>query len=1087
MRLKVVFTIFLALGTICTMGQKKLLYQASGEIIQKGEKAFLKREYQNAVNYFNKINPGDTNYRIAQTKLASSYYELKNHPKTLAIMEQIQAQSGTLMAEDFITLGSTYQATGNTEAALESFNLGISQYPMNPLLFYSRGVLFQELKQDQKAIQNFQETLKRNIFHAPSHLKLAEYAKTKGELAKAMMANNLYLIFAPSGVTETLIQYNDFLRAPTPGKKVNWSTSTEDFSSIDEKIASLGALNKKFKTPNKLDLPIVKQNYLLFTEIQKLPVEDGFWNSFYIPFYLEILNDKKFNVFMYYMLRNIQTKEVTNAIRQSLSQVNEFPNYAGTLWQQEHKVQKSMFDGKLQKVYYFWGNNQSVSGRGIFVDNEPVGKFEYYHSSGNLSALGNYSEDGEQDGTWTYFYKNGNISEKKTLEDGDPIGTDSLFYDYNQLKSTQKHQEDGNLLVTTYFVTGKVKSVTNYRDGSLNGLGTFYTSTGQLDYKTHFVNDQPNGLYSSYFDIGQLRDSLFFDNGLKSGKAYEFYRNGNKKSEYNYNNGELNGLAWEWFYNGTVQVEAHFENGSFTGTRKEYYPNGRLMLESDFENKNSKITYYSEYDEDGILNLKLTYKNSELISYEVFNKQGETIEAQQKLGDVFEYKSFYTNEAPMSQGKYSTLNGGKIEDWKEYNKNGVLVSTTPHTNGKIDGNQIDYYTSGETLRVTPYSNNLFNGLYKEFYANGKLYEQGYYINGIAEGKWVSYYKNGTVSTESFFVSGKLSGTQKHFAVNSKLDFAKTYRDDILLSYAAYDTNESVIHTSQITNNTHEYEFRYPNGELLRKFHFSGNTFHGESISYYPSGQIMSQGNYSNQNLEGIWSWYHPNGQLKKKGEYSAGLKTGEWKIYYPTGQLKSEETFENGIKEGVYHQYYKNGNLEIELTYSSGKKHGLGKYYNSMGDLQQVRTYEHGIWTSYSYTGKDGNLVPAIPVEKETIQCISYFSNGNKSKEFGMVNGNFEGVYLDYYSNGQIQSQTTFKANMIVDTIKSYYENGTIESEIPYVDYEKQGIAKYYDTTGVLTRSEMYLMDSLHGKSIIYQNGKPTKTQVYYNNDLISK
>ncbi len=1088
MRLKAVITSLIILAALFASGQKRLLYQVSGETINKGEKATSKGDFETAATYFERVPPSDTNYLFAQTKLANTYYELQKYDQAISLIQRLDKNNKTTSPERFMVLARSFQALEKNNLALESFNKGIQKFPMNHLLFYHRSLLFQKLGEDQKAIEGLQQTLQRNVFFDLAHLKLAEYAREKGEISKAMMAYNLYLILVPNSDLETLIEYNTYLDAPSHGSGVSWGISSEDFSNTDEKIRSQGSKSKKFKTPNKLTIPIVKQNYLLFSELDKLSVdENGFWNRFYVPFYKEILKDKKFNDLMYYMLRMINNKNVTPVLKKNASIIDAFSDYAGPLWQKIHNYQYVLFNGELQEVYYYWGPNLGVAGRGVVLDSEPTGTFEYYHENGDLKAIGEFTEDGEREGKWVYYYKNGGISEIKHFEGDDPIDTDSVFFKNGQIESLREYKNNRSTVVTSYFRTGQIKSKLHYSEEQLNGEAIYYYATGGVDYKTHFYNDQLNGTYKSYYANGSLKKSLSFQDGMKAGEENQYYRNGATKATYTYYEGNLQGTTKEWYENKNLLKEVYYENGNIKGPIREYYPNKTLMSETTMEEKKSKMTYYSQYDEDGKLNLKLTYKQDELISYEVFDSNGTILEAQQKLSGSFIFNDYYTNGAKKTTGIYAPHAGGKTGDWKEFNKIGILQSTTSYLNGEISGDQFIYYTSGKTKILTPFKNQKINGLVKGFHPNGQLREQGYSINGAAEGEWIQYYQNGTISKESFYVLGQLNGTQKHFAINGKLDYTQTYNNNILLSYTMFDTNGIAIHSANISDQTTAYEYRYPSGDLLREFQFIGNVYHGLSTSYYPTGQVKAQGYYLNNNLDSAWKWFYPNGQLKKEGSYLGGSKVDEWNSFYENGTIKSQENFENGLNEGLYRQYYKNGQPETEISYYRGQKHGVCKYWSINGELQQIRTYKYGVWTGYSYNGKDGKLVETIPVIKETLQCTSYYSNGSKSKEFAMVNGDFEGKYIDYYANGQIQSQVSFKSNMMQGKHLTYYKNGILKSEIPYTDDSKHGVAKYYSSQGELIRLETYFMGSLHGKTIDYLIQKPPLTKFFYNNDLITK
>ncbi len=122
------------------------------------------------------------------------------------------------------------------------------------------------------------------------------------------------------------------------------------------------------------------------------------------------------------------------------------------------------------------------------------------------------------------------------------------------------------------------------------------------------------------------------------------------------------------------------------------------------------------------------------------------------------------------------------------------------------------------------------------------------------------------------------------------------------------------------------------------------------------------------------------------------------------------------------------------------------------------------------------------------------------------VNNKKQGIWINYYSNGNIQYKGTFKDDIPVDTMTRYYENsqkmsvmiydengrdvyayiyhtnGFLASEGNYRDQKKEGKWKFFSSTidGYMITEEYYSENIRNGKSIKYfENGNIADITTY--------
>lgn len=105
----------------------------------------------------------------------------------------------------------------------------------------------------------------------------------------------------------------------------------------------------------------------------------------------------------------------------------------------------------------------------------------------------------------------------------------------------------------------KIKTVTTYVNGTINGPYMEFNERGQVEKRAAFLNNQFHGLYSEY----------------KFGRPIK---------EYNYNEGVLDGVSKEYSDRGNILKETSHKAGKLEGTYKQYDEEGNILLEYIYKN-----------------------------------------------------------------------------------------------------------------------------------------------------------------------------------------------------------------------------------------------------------------------------------------------------------------------------------------------------------------------------------------------------------------------------------------------------------------------------------------------------------------------
>ena len=110
----------------------------------------------------------------------------------------------------------------------------------------------------------------------------------------------------------------------------------------------------------------------------------------------------------------------------------------------------------------------------------------------------------------------------------------------------------------------RIKSITNYVDGQLNGFHMEFTNRGQIEFKGSYLNNEYNGLVAKY----------------KFGRPLE---------EYQYKDGKLHGTFNKYTDRGKVQQAGGYKDGKQHGLLQYFDDEGNITLQYEY-NDGEKIS-----------------------------------------------------------------------------------------------------------------------------------------------------------------------------------------------------------------------------------------------------------------------------------------------------------------------------------------------------------------------------------------------------------------------------------------------------------------------------------------------------------------
>lgn len=1049
----------------------------SEEKIDKAVNAFEKNDTVLAFKLINGIHENDSLYLTSILTKTSFYFNLEQYNKVVEI-----CNSKDFFGEKNYSMelykGVSLLRLEKIKESIDHFQGMLKLYPKSYLVNYNLGIAYKNNEELDKAISFFQESIILYPYYAPPHLELAKICYQEDLISQAILCYDTYLLLNPTGENslQALSTLDEIVASKNEMEPLNIKISDDDdaFEEIDLLIRNYTALNKNYKIPNKFEVPLVKQNHVLFELLNEFEGNNGFWDTKYVKFYKKLFNEGYFNDLIYYIMSSTTNEKYKKIIEKNNKNEDAFVKWVAGEWMSI--VSKN---NNTKNVYNYLGSGKVESLGGLNKLGEYNGERYYYEENGRIRTHAYYLKN-ERDGHWEWFYNNGIKEEEIDYKNGVANGPFKKYYENGNLKLKANYSDDNyNGELNKYNKYGVITEQSFYINDSLNGITTLYHDLGQ-EYKRLIIPYEKNlinGIVKEFYADGKEKLKISFENGERVDEEISFYNNGEVLKKYSYENGMLNGDFFEYYSDGVKYSEGIFKNDYRVGEWKLYYNTGELLSVSNYNDEGMLNGLYKEYNRDGKKTIEYLYKDGDIIEYQFFDKEGNVLTNSKIEKGKLQLKGKYINGNVMVNGEY--IDGSRDGDWFFYSKYGSLMSKETYKDELLNNDE-EYFIDGKISDITKYENGQRSD-FISYYINGTIASEGYYKNDMLDGFWYFYYPDGNLSDKLYYSQNNLEGYQYDYAVNGKLYSRDTYENGRLISTLYYDTSGVEFDTIEYFKDTNGF-LLYPNGNKRIKYNCLNGKYHGNYESYHFNGKINAKGQYFNNKPHGYWVWFNDKGAKTSEGNYFNGDKIGVWYRYTDEGIIKSEINYQNGYLHGDYQTYNEDGKPKYKANYVYGKAHGASQFYSENGELQLVRYYNFDELIGYSYLNESNELIPMIGINKGTVDIKSYYPNGNLARELTLLNGEFNGFYKKYHSNGQLSSKEYHIAGIQDGESISYFEDGSLYIKSYYVNGSLHGDYVEYYKNGNIKEKLVFINDELSGPCVYYnEDGSVSKKIVYYN------
>lgn len=315
------------------------------------------------------------------------------------------------------------------------------------------------------------------------------------------------------------------------------------------------------------------------------------------------------------------------------------------------------------------------------------------------------------------------------------------------------------------------------------------------------------------------------------------------------------------------------------------------------------------------------------IKHEALEMRGE--DAYYK-GKPFTGLSFTFWENNRISEQYSWKDGKKDGEYKEFTKDGILVTMItfsagekhgPYTYnyftgakqsegqfyyGELDGVVLGYYSTGIQKYSVTYTRGVRNGESRTWFKNGAPEQIAFYVNDLPHGDVFEYYQDSLLWSESEYNMGMRHGRYYQFHRKSGCPAVESYFKNGKLDSIRRIWNEIncqlIEEEHYLLGKKHGQFVLYDlTGDTLSVTNYDNGELHGEYLQYYSKttpetdgGIVMAykdhrgveiSGNYNHGKKDGFWKYGLMSHYQHREGEYDDDNMVGEWKFYDTKGRI----------------------------------------------------------------------------------------------------------------------------------------------------------------------------------------------------------
>lgn len=577
------------------------------------------------------------------------------------------------------------------------------------------------------------------------------------------------------------------------------------------------------------------------------------------------------------------------------------------------------------------GETRSYSHAGLeyvtaYKNGDLDGLYKKYYSNGQLSDSGLYAK-GKQEGEWRTWFANGRLKSISHFLHDQNDGEQIEYFDNGELSRTHTDKAGKIIgILKDYDDDGKLYSIVTYANGNIQ-KAQYFDKTGKqisesaADHKgIHIVTWLPDGSKRSdldydakgyrsrssiyYYENGAVSEIEPYVDGVEEGPDSSFYLTGRKSSVTTYSGGKKEGYHQTWYPNGQTHEEGWYTGDKAQGNWLTYDEMGTLT-DSIYYMDDIKERYKTSFYANGKRSYQTKYHSGWMEEWIDYDTSGKELSRTSFPGGTGTLRLYHSNGRQSHEMIY--LHGKMVGDRRQWYFDGSPYSLSHSTRGMLDSVYTSWYHNGQIDSRGPYAFDEKTGLWKYYSEKGALTETAEYEHDELNGVLTYYYEDGKTKQIIHYKDDKKEGAFTEYDPDGTLTYQIVYHNDDPVSYAYWDSRDSLVPAIPLPLHSGKVKTLFPNGKVSATFEFVDGYLNGEERYYYTNGQLKSVDSHEYGDKEGAFTRYYPNGKVEETGTYRFDNLHGPHREFNEQGVLTLDETYYNGSPEGISRRFDDSG------------------------------------------------------------------------------------------------------------------------------------------------------------------------------------
>ena len=197
----------------------------------------------------------------------------------------------------------------------------------------------------------------------------------------------------------------------------------------------------------------------------------------------------------------------------------------------------------------------------------------------------------------------------------------------------------------------------------------------------------------------------------------------------------------------------------------------------------------------------------------------------------------------------------------------------------------------------------------------------------------------------------------------------------------------------------------------------------------------------------------------------------------------SEIEYDKGLPTGKFKYYNTNGNLIFDADLK--KKGDIYKGTVKIGvEQDNILKGEFKLNSDWIVTDKDTRISTSDTVLNFSKEALYNGSVDGPLLKLNKINGQLDGAFEKYYSNGQLESKKFFKNGELDGVVEKYYSNGQLETKGIFKNGELDGVVEKYYRNGQLESKGIFKNGKYDGIYESYNNNEKLIERIEYSDGI---